>query len=152
MLNSINWNNFINPKYWLEGISGGAGSALVTPVLPINSQFYWFFLYLFSGLIISACFLQLVKIFLNPNNPIVPRLPFIINNYTWMGIIGFFWFISRQLSIAFLGGRFWLLLLLFWGLFIGFFTLKYMLKFYPMEMKYYRQSKRELKKEKKSHI
>jgi hypothetical protein len=142
MLNSINWSQFLNPLYWFEGVISTPGSALVTPVLDSSSQFFWFFLTLFTVFINLSIMVKIVRLFLNENHPLKNIIPIYTDNFIWMGILGYMWFISRQLSLALMGARFWLLIGLVWFLVVIFFLLRYLIKFFPLEIKYYNSQKK----------
>lgn len=140
MFDSINWSRFIDPIYWLEGIISEPGAALVTPVIDSGSKFYWFFLILFTVFVNAAIFLKIINIFLNEEHPLKSKIPFYSDNLIWMGILGFAWFISRQLSLAFIGARIWLIVGLVWFGIISFYKLRYLIKFFPLELRYYKQN------------
>jgi hypothetical protein len=140
MLTKINWLRFLDYNYWLEGIKNGTGSLFVTPAVKTNSDFYWFFIIFFCVLAIIGILSRFLQLFLNKNHPLQVRIPFFANNITWLGVVGIGWFILRQIEVAFLGARFWLIFLLAWGLAIVYISVKYMLNFYKLELAYFKKT------------
>jgi len=136
-MNTIDWSKFVDIKYWLDGV---AGNTSITPVIERGSLFFWFFLYLFSSLLILGIALRLVQAFLHTNHPLQNKLPFWGNNFTWMGILGLTWFTLRQLNTAFLGARFWLIVGIVWFSIIIYFIIRYFIVFYKLEYSYFKKT------------
>lgn len=137
---SIDWSTYMDPTYWFEGIITKPGSVLKTSTIEVNSGTYWFFINLFAISIIVGILLKLFTSFINPDNPLAKKTPIFADNIIWMGILGYVWFLSNQLTIAFLGARFWILLIGCWFLVLLFFTIKYLIRFFPLEMRYYKKT------------
>jgi hypothetical protein len=142
----IDWNKFGQLSYWLEGV---AGTTAVTPVNDRNEFFFWFFLYLFASLLVGGVALRVLQAFLNPLHPFQKKFPFWGDTLIWMGILGFSWFLLRQLSVGFLGARFWLLIGGVWGAIFLYFVIRYFVLFYQLEIAYYRKHHAPLKEVKK---
>lgn len=130
----INWSEFSKFDYWFAGISGNIS---ITPPIETNSQFYWFFLWLFSLIISSAILIKFATIFLHAQHPLVEKINFWGDNVLWIGILGNFWFLCRQLSVGFLGARLWLWFLLIWFLVLVGFIIRYFLVTFQLEYLYY---------------
>ncbi len=133
-MSQVDWSKLGDIKYWLEGIAGGVS---ITPVIEKGSFFFWFFLYLFSILLFLGIALRVAQAFLHPNHPFQNKFPFWGNNFIWMGLLGFFWFTLREVSVAFLGARIWLLVGLVWFLTIIAFIIRYFIVFFPLENQFY---------------
>ena len=132
----IDWSKLVSLDYWLEGI---AGTSAVTPVIPKDSPFFWFFLYLFSGFIVAGILILLIKAFIHSEHPMQNKLPFLGNNFIWMGILGLVWFTMRETSVSFLGARIWLIFGLIWFLFVLIYFVRYLVFFYRLEIAYFRK-------------
>jgi hypothetical protein len=57
-----------------------------------------------------------------------------------MGILGLGWFLLRQLSVGFLGARFWLAIGGAWFVVFTYFVIRYFVIFYRLEILYYKQN------------
>lgn len=134
-LQQIDWNRFLDLAYWLEGIAGSTAS--LSPI-ETGSFFFWFFLYLFSTLLIAGVSLRVSQAFLHQNHPLQKHLPFWGNNLIWMGIAGMAWFLMRQLNVSILGARFLFPFGAIWFLAIAYLAVNYFWKFYPMEILHFR--------------
>lgn len=133
----IDWNKLVSLEYWLEGIAGGAISS--TPVNEANSFFFYFWLNLFSWIFIIGIVIRFSQAFLHDKHPFQNKLPFWGNNAIWFGILGLFWFVSRQIEIGFLGSRLWILSFVIWGLVILGLSIRYFIVFFPIEWAYYKK-------------
>jgi len=134
---SINWENFAKLEYWFQGI---AGESAVTPPLEKGSWFFWFFIWLFTAFFVLGIGFKLIPTFAHSQNPLSPKLNFWGNNLLWMGILGAGWLSVRQLSVGFLGARFWLVVGLIWFLVILSFAIRYFVNFYHFELVYFKKS------------
>jgi hypothetical protein len=139
---SIDWSKLITFNYWLEGLQSTSGSSIVTPVIDQSSWFFWFYVWLFSGLVILGIILRLATVFLDKKVPTYDQLPLWSNNIIWMGVLGIGWFTARQLSVAFIGARFWLIIGFVWFLIILGLAIRYFIQFFPLELKYYLSHKK----------
>lgn len=134
-LPKIDWNRLISLEYWMEGFVGGSAST------PINSQgdfFFWFWLYIFTGLFVLGFVINTALSFAPPELPFKKNAPFWANNIIWMGVLGVVWFLSRQLEIGLLGARFWILIGLVWAGLILIRVIRYLFWFFPLEFAYYK--------------
>ena len=138
---SIDWSKLLTLNYWLEGLQATQGSSIVTPVIAQTSWFFWFYVWFFSGLIIVGILMRLATVLMDTKAPTHDQLPMWSNNIIWMGVLGVSWFTARQLSVAFIGARFWLIIGLIWFLVIAYLAARYFIKFFPLELKYYRSHK-----------
>lgn len=145
-MSNINWSKLLDIKYWLEGI---AGNTSLTPIIPINSFFYFFYIYLFGGLLIVGIIILVINQLLNQKNPLRNRLPFLGNNLFWMGCLGIIWFLFRQTQVGFLGARIWIIFGFVWFVTVLYFTLRYFLLYSRLEMQYYIKLQKELDTSKK---
>lgn len=136
-MNKIDWSRFIDLKYWLDGV---AGDTSITPVIERGTFFFWFFLYLFSSLLILGIALRIAQAFLHNNHPLQSKFPNWGNNFIWMGILGLSWFTLRQLNTAFLGARFWLIVGLLWFIIVDYFIIRYFVVFYKLEKAYFKKT------------
>jgi hypothetical protein len=136
---TINWNNFIDPQYWLDGFTGGANNVITTPPIDRQEQAFLFntILYGFTFFIVAGILLRILQLVLHYKHPLQEKLPFWGNTSIWMGILGTLWLLSRQIQIAFLGARLWLLFGLIWLLVMIFLAGRYFFKFFPLEMRYF---------------
>ena len=143
-LDRINFSKLVTFEYWLEGLQSKTG-LVATPVLDRGAWTFWFFLYTFTFLICIGIALRIIQAFLHPKHPLQTKLPNYASNIIWIGIIGWSWFVCRQLNIWFLGARFWLLGFLIWLAILGFLFARYLIKFYPLEMNYFKKNYKSLK-------
>ena len=132
----IDWKKFIDLQYWFEGV---AGSTSITPTIEKNSFFFWFFLASFSVIFTIGVCLKILEIFMHPLNPLTKKFNVIGNNLISIGILGICWFCLRQLSIGFLGARFWLLVMLVWAGILSFWVGKYFSYSYKFENLYFQK-------------
>ena len=136
MLN-VDWSKLVDLKYWLEGV---AGSSSLTPVIEKSSPFFWFFLYLFSGILVFGVALRVTQAFLHSEHPFQKQFPTWGNNLIWMGILGLTWFTLRETSVGFLGSRIWLLVGLVWVIVLLYLVIRYFVLFFPLEINYYKKN------------
>jgi hypothetical protein len=132
----IDWNKLIDIQYWFEGI---VGSTATTPPVENLSFFYWFFISIFSVIIILSVVGRVVISYLPIEHPLHDKMDTWTNNTAWIGTLGIVWFLSRQVNVGLLGSRFWLLVFAAWFLILGYFVLKYLLTLYPIEKIYYQE-------------
>ena len=135
----IDWGKLLTFNYWFEGLSG---QSAITPEIDSSSPYFWFFLWLFSLTTTIGVLGMLSTAFAHPENPLKSRISMWSINLFWMGVLGSFWFLSRQLSIGFIGARFWLLVLLVWLVIVLLFAIKYFLTYFKIEYRYFTQSTR----------
>lgn len=140
MFPNINWSRFLDYSYWFEGATQGPGSLNVTPVIERDTFFFWFFIVSFSLFIVVAVLLFILQVFLHNNHPLKDKLPFVASNLAWMGVLGFGWFAMRQISVTFLGARYWLLIGLVWIIFLVFLIGRYFWKYFPLEWAYFKKN------------
>jgi hypothetical protein len=140
---NIDWSKLANLEYWLEGV---AGKTSITPVIEKNSSFFWFFLYLFSAFFVVGVVMRVAQAFLHSSHPLQSKLPVWGNNFAWMGVLGLLWFLLRQLSVGFLGARFWLLIGLVWFIAVLYLIARYFINFFPLEYNYFKKNKLNLNK------
>ena len=124
---NIDWAKLIDYKYWFQGFINTTGSLFVTPPVQKDSIFYWSFIIAFSLILVSGVILKTTQLFLNKNHPLQFRIPFLSDNLIWLGIVGLSWFVLRQIEVAFLGMRIWLIPMGIWlvgilGIGFGFLT------------------------------
>jgi hypothetical protein len=136
-MQNISWSKLGEITYWLEGV---AGSTSITPVVEKNSFYFWTFLYTFSAVLILGIVLRVSQAFLHANHPFQSKFPLWGNNFMWMGILGLTWFTLRQVSVGFLGARFWLIIGFVWLLFILYFIIRYFVIFWPLEISYFKKT------------
>lgn len=139
---TIDWSKLLTFDYWLEGLQAKQGSSIVTPVIAQTSWFFWFYIWLFAGLIIAGILMKLSQVFLNKKFPMQDQIPMWSNNLIWIGVLGVTWFMARQLSVAFIGARFWIIIGFVWFLVVLGFAIRYFIRFFPLEMKYYQNHKK----------
>jgi hypothetical protein len=139
MFPQINWSNLADINYWLEGSQTAQGSIYVTPPIARDSWFFWFFLSLFTSLIILGIGIQILNILTNHLHPIKEKYPIWSANLIWMGILGYIWFLSRQFGISFFSSRLWLIGGGIWFAVLSFFIFRYFIKFFPLENMYYKK-------------
>lgn len=130
----IDWSKLIRIDYWLEGVAGGFS---VTPPVEEGSAFFWTYLYLFIAFFSFGVVVRVLKSFMDLNHPLQPRLSFWGNSIIWISFWALVWFLLRQLSIGFLGARFWLLILFTWALVIKYFAIRYFITKYRIEKLYF---------------
>lgn len=136
---TIEWSQLVSLEYWLEGIAGGSVSA--TPPNEPDSFFFWFWLNVFSVVLISGVVARIAQAFLHDKHPFQSKLPFWGNNLIWMGVLGLSWFLMRQIEVGFLGARIWVLAILVWAIVIALMSLRYFMTFYPIEREYFKAIK-----------
>jgi len=134
----INWNKLLTLDYWLEGL---AGQNVSTPFIQPESFFYWFYLYLFSSLIVAGIVIRCAMAFIHERHPIQKRIPMLSTNVIWIGIVGLMWFLARQTNFVMVGARMWILVLLAWGLIVAYLFIRDMIYFYPVERAYFRKQR-----------
>jgi len=137
----ISWDKLLKLEYWFEGIAGGI--SITTPLIE-NSFFYWFFLWFFVVVFAFAIALKALQGFLDTNHPLQLKIPFWSNSVIWISIWGVIWFLCRQLSVGFLGARFWLIVLGIWFLVLLYFVVKYFIQNYKYELLYFQKTHQRL--------
>jgi hypothetical protein len=137
MFPEINWSKFIDYSYWFEGLQNNPGAPVLVSKLANNSWFFWFFLILFGSFITIGILMKLFQLILHREHPLQTQFPFWSNNLIWMGLLGIVWFLCRQVQIAILGTRPWLLVGLVWFLVILGLAIRYFVKFYFLELRYF---------------
>lgn len=138
-LPEIHWQKLLQIQYWLEGYVGGVDSAPITPPNNPEHFFFWFWLNVFSIVFSLGVVLRVLQAFLHERHPLQKKLPFWGNNAMWIGTLGLLWFFSRQTETSFLGIRIWLIVFFIWGLVIFFLALRYLTKYYPFEINYFKR-------------
>jgi hypothetical protein len=136
---NIDWNKLVTLDYWLEGIAGDSFGA---PFIEVGTWSYWFYLYFFSTLIVIGILWKVYRAFLDSEHPIQKKIPFWSSSLVWLGLIGLFWFLMRQIDIGLLGARLWLLVMGGYVLVVMYFAADYFRKYYPIEINYYKQQKK----------
>lgn len=136
---NINWSKLATFEYWLEGLQT-KGGLVATPILDKGNWSFWFFLYFYTFLICLGIVLRISQTFLHPKHPLQLKIPNWSSNIIWIGVLGWLWFICRQLSIWFLGARFWLIGDAIWIMILLFLIVRYLIRFYPLEMRYFKNN------------
>jgi hypothetical protein len=131
---TIYWEKLIRLDYWFEGIGGRVS---ITPPVEYGSWFFWFFISFFTAVFSIGVLIRVSQGFLHKNYPLQPKLNFWGNSVIWIGFWGLTWFLVRQLSVGFLGARFWLLVLGIWFLVILYLALRYLFSKYKFEKSYF---------------
>jgi hypothetical protein len=131
---NIDWTKLSKLEYWFEGVGG---SSSITPPIEQGSWFFWFFLSFFTIIFGLGILIKLYKSFIGENHPLQNRLDLWGSNIIGIGSAGIAWVLLRQLSIGLLGARFWLFALLIWGLVILYFTVRYFILYFRIELAYY---------------
>jgi hypothetical protein len=134
MLN-IDWSKITNPGYWLEG--SNIGEVYNVPVIDTSSEFFYFFIILFGGLLVGSILINVYKLFLNKVHPLQPKLSILGFNLGWMGFLGLVWFGLRELQVSFLSSRLWLLIGILWFLALVSYFIWYFINFYKLELGYF---------------
>ncbi len=134
---NIDWDKFKSLDYWLAGISGNIA---ITPIIEKNSQFFWFFLWLFAILFSIGVLMKISTLFLHINHPLNSKLNIWGDNILWIGIVGDGWFLLRQLGVGFLGARLWLLPMVLWFLILFFFIIRYFWLYFYLEYLYFKKN------------
>ena len=135
----IQFSRFLDLNYWLDGVAGDT-ALRTTEVIAKDSTNFWFVLYFFSFVFIAGITLRVSLAFLHDQNPFQLKFPGWSNNLIAFGLLGLFWFLSRQTSIKLLGSRLWLIAFLIWALFLFYGVTKYFISFFPLEMRYFKQT------------
>ncbi len=143
-MQEINWSEFVNLEYWLEGIAGNRG--LENPnslIIQSDSWIFWTYLGIFAFFMIFAIILQASQTFLDDNHPLQKKVPTWSGNIGLMGFLGFCWFFFRETNVSMLNSRIWLLVGIIWLLIFFVWVGRYLISFYPLELAaYYRQKTR----------
>lgn len=134
---TIDWSKLATLDYWLQGI---AGESFGAPFVEVDSFFYWFYLNVFASLIVIGILWKVSRAFIDINHPIQKKIPFWSTNLIWLGIVGLFWFLMREINIGLLGARVWLLVMLAYVLVILYFAVRYFKDFYFIEYAYYKNT------------
>jgi hypothetical protein len=137
MFPNINWAQLADVNYWLEGLQTKQGSVLTATPISKDDPIFWWIISFFFGLITLALLLRILQLFLHTKHPLHTRIPFWSNNFLWMGIVGFGWFLARELSVAFFGARIWLWIGIIWSAAIVGFIINYFARFWKLEMNYF---------------
>jgi hypothetical protein len=135
-MNTIDWKKLVNLQYWFEGV---AGDTSITPTIQKNTFFFWFFLTIFSIIFTVGITLKIAQLFMHPLNPLTKKFSILSSNLISMGITGIIWFCLRQLSVGFLGARFWLLIIGAWAGGLAFWLGKYFSYAYKFESLYFQK-------------
>ncbi|MEI6728954.1 MAG: hypothetical protein WCK98_04900 [bacterium] len=133
----IHWESFTKLEYWFSGIAGDLSS---TPVIDKGTYFFWFFLSVFTVIFTIGVLLKIVSSYLSQEHPLNLKFNFWGDNIIWIGVLGDVWFLVRQLSVGFLGARFWVILLAIWGLVLFYFIARYFLYFFKIEYLYFQKN------------
>lgn len=144
MNTKIDWMKLLDYKYWFQGFINTTGSLFVTPAVQKDSIFYWGFIIAFSAIIITGILSKTFQLFLNKNHPLQFRIPFFGDNLMWIGIVGLSWFVLRQIEVAFLGMRIWLIPIGLWLVSILAISIKYLFNFYKLELRYFKKTRESL--------
>lgn len=135
----MDWKRLLEFDYWFEGVIG-ADSNLTAPIVLKDSFAFWTFLSIFSFFTIIGIVLRVFRVFLSSKHPFQKKFVTWSNHFTTLGLIGLTWFLLRETSIAFLGGRFWLLFMIGYLGYIIYSITRYFIEFYKMEITYFRQT------------
>jgi hypothetical protein len=135
---NIDFSKLLTLKYWLEGTT--AGDTVNTLPTQFGSFFFYAYIVIFCGFLVTAIVLTTAKLFLHKDHPLQSKFTFLAQNTAWMGILGLAWFACRQTTIAFLGARLWLIFGIIWVLVIKIWFLRYIFTFYPLEIKYFNKT------------
>jgi len=135
----INWNRLLDLNYWLDGVAGDTAFR-TTEIISKDSPNFWFVLYFFSFVCIAGVAVRVSLAFLHDQNPFQIKFPGWSNHLIAIGLLGLVWFLSRQTSIKLLGSRLWILVFIAWGLFLVYGVTRYFLTFFPLEMRYFKQT------------
>jgi len=135
----INWSRLLDLNYWLDGVAGDTASR-TTEVILKDSPNFWFILYFFSFVFIFGVALRTSLAFLHDQNPFQLKFPSWSNHLISIGLLGLFWFLSRQTSIKLLGSRLWIFVFAVWIAYFLYSVVRYFLEFYPLEMRYFKQT------------
>lgn len=133
----INWESFTKLEYWFSGIAGDLSS---TPVIEKGSYFFWFFLAIFTAIFSIGVIMKVCTSFLKEDHPLNSKLNFWGDNVIWIGVLGNTWFLVRQLSVGFLGARFWVVVLAIWALILLYFIARYYIYFFKIEYLYFQKN------------
>lgn len=137
---NINWGEFINLSYWLEGLAGTRGVDNPTSlVIQTDSWFFWAYLWIFAFFVIMAILLKLSQSFLNDIHPFQRKISIWSTNLALMGVMGFVWFFFRQINANMLNFRLWLLVGIVWLIIFSGLVIRYFWKFYPLEIASYKK-------------
>ncbi len=135
---NIDWSKITSLNYWLEG--SNIGQDYNVRVIETNSPFFYFFVIFFGGLIVVSILINIYKMFLNTNHPLQSKLSIIGANIGWMGFLGGLWFALRELQVSFLSSRLWLIFGFIWFLVLAVYMLNYLIRFYHLELNYFRST------------
>jgi hypothetical protein len=127
-------NKLKSLDYWF---AGATGSYVDVPLIDKSSPFFYFYINLFSVLFIFGLLLCSVSLFTKNTFPLIKKLSVWGVNFSWMGVLGMFWFSLREIKTAFFGARFWLVIGLIWFLTILYFIIRYFVFYFNIERKYY---------------
>lgn len=134
----MNWSDLIDWKYWLEGFVG-PGATMVAPIVSIKSAAFYGFIIPFVLFIIAGLFITIYSQFLPYNHPFHRRRAILVGHLVTLGFLGLFWFLCREISVAYLGGRFWFLIGSLYTLVFAIYMSLYYKGFYKIELNYYRK-------------
>ncbi len=147
----INWGNFIDPEYWLEGIAGSRGTQDgqqpgISLIIQADSWFFWAYLTIFATFVILGILLRASQAFFDEKHPLQKKFPAWSGQLALMGVLGFCWFFFRQINTTFLNSRIFLLFGLIWVIAFLVWVGRYFVKFYPLEILAYKKSKEAVQK------
>jgi hypothetical protein len=137
MLQQIDWSKLGRLEYWFEGI---AGSVSITAPVEYKSSFFWWFLWIFTLIFSFGVSALLARSFIHKDHPLQSKLSFWGNSVLSVGVLGAIWFMLRQLSVGFLGARFWLLIFLVWAFVLIFLVVRYFVKSFGIEYLYFKHT------------
>ncbi len=140
-MSEINWGEFVNLEYWLEGLAGSRGSGDPRSlIIQPDSWFFWAYLSIFALFMIVGILLRVSQAYLNPAHPLQAKIPAWSTNLGLMGLLGFAWFFFREINVNMLNSRLWLLVGLVWLIIFLGWAMRYFFTYYSLEMSAYRRN------------
>lgn len=117
---------------------------LVSTVLKSGDYWFWIFLSFFALNLIVVILMHFFKSFLSPDHHWSKFISMLAPHLWVVGSFGLFYFVMRQIQIAFLGAGFWLIFISIYFIFIVYLIIKHFWIFYPINKDYYNQTKEKL--------
>lgn len=114
---------------------------LLSGVLKFSENYFWILLLFFTIPLICSIWFSTVYKF-NQENPLYKYLRLISTHLAIFGSLGLFYFLMKEVQIAFLGAGFWMYFFISYLFIMAYITGRYFIYFYPIERDYYKETKK----------
>lgn len=120
--------------YWLAGIT------TPTDIVSRDSASFWFYIIFFFAVSAAGVLLMYKKQMMPIDHPLSERMGRWSSVALTMGCLGSFWFLCRELNIAYIGTRIWMVVAALFLVYFLFIEKKYYKDFLKLQLEGYNKS------------